>query len=185
MSLVDYADRIIKGDRVIQYIIEWVPDWITARKNKTIERVTPIGMLSIEAVAKIKKVSNKTIADKIISKELNGGEHANNWYVNPDVALDTWITSLKDPGPMLRRLLFLQDSLDFYTGSDIKEMYAMAEEMEAAVGPELKGRHAKKSIQDHFNKYFDGYVPKTIEGLKKYIEDYIEAVEKKKKEVYQ
>ena len=183
MSLLDYVEAIIDGKEVYQYLIEWVPNWILSRKNNS-TKVKPEGVIWSKDAALIKSVSEKTITDKISGKELNGGQYAGQWYVEPNILFETWITSLKDPTTMYRRLLFLQDASDFYTGSDIKELYQMAENMEIEIGPKPRGRYAQRGIENHFSTYFNGMIPRTPDGVKKFLETYITSVETQKNQLY-
>lgn len=184
MTVLDYAERILKGDKVYQYIVEWTPDWIAARRNNSISKPVPEGMISADKAAEIKNVSPKTVADRIASKELNGGQYSGEWYLVPDILFQTWVTSMEDPTSLHRRLLFLQDAVDMYTGSDIKEVYQIATEMESKFGPPLRGRYAKRSIAEHFKAYFKNIVPKNVDTLRKYIQEYIETLDKNQEELY-
>ena len=184
MSLLDYVEAIIDGKEVYQYIIEWTPDWILARKNTGSTKEKPENVIWSQDAAIIKGTSEKTISDKVSNKELKGGQYLGQWYIEPDMAFETWVTNLKDPTTLYRRLLFLEDVMDLYNGDDVKELYQTAEELEKQVGPKLRGRYAQRSMESHFSTFFNGMIPKTVEGMKRFLPDYISSVKEQKDKLY-
>lgn len=182
MSLYDYVQAIEEGKRVVQYIIEFMPNWIKSRKNPSVKEKPETG-LDYEDVARIKESSTKTVIDKIANGELTGGQYAGRWYVIPDEKLESWVTSLKDPTALHRRLIHLQDATDLYTGSSIEELYELADEIEEASGQYRKGRHGKKKIKAAFQAYFD-IIPNTVDGLRRSLWEFIEKVETDKYNFY-
>lgn len=178
MTVLDYAENIQKGKQIYQYIVESVPDWIKSRQKVKL----PKGAITVARAAEIKRVPVSAVKNEIKNKNLKGGKQRNRWYVYTDVQFDTWLTHAKDPLALYRRLQFLQDALDLYTGSDIDEVYEMAEEIEKKFGPEPHGKY-KKGIHDHFKEYFEKLIPEDVESLRKFLYQYIMSLEEARQEL--
>lgn len=186
LNLKDILGYMDAGMPVYQYRIQWIPQWLANLRGEHLPE-PPDGWLSLEEVARIKKISERTIREycgekgPLNSLKCKGGV----WYVNPDETFDWWITTVPSPGALYYRLYFANALLQMEDFEKPQDLYDAIKKFEDT-HPDIKryGSYENLTIKKFMKRSLGDREPKTIKEWREKVADLIREAQDERDRLY-